>query len=214
MAMVETRSRSGDLALVGGIPAFDLANTSSGRGTSDHLEHLRSAEDVLTWAAHAGVLEAEVAAKLRARMHETGNGPRLLTCTLDLREAIYSIGTSLAANRLPPSVDLAYLSKVGGEALLDASMVQYGQGAYAFDHAQRMAENTLLGPLAWSMIDFLRTGPTGRVKQCPGPDCGWLFLDQSKNNSRRWCDMAVCGNRFKAKQHRARVFRAEEISSA
>ena len=43
-----------------------------------------------------------------------------------------------------------------------------------------------------------------RVKLCPGHDCGWLFLDETKNARRKWCLMEVCGNRAKSTRHYAR----------
>ena len=75
---------------------------------------------------------------------------------------------------------------------------------YALDFSAAPAETALLGPIAWSAVDLLRSGRFERVKRCPGPGCGWLFFDHSKNNSRRWCDMATCGNRTKGRRHRAR----------
>jgi predicted RNA-binding Zn ribbon-like protein len=53
-------------------------------------------------------------------------------------------------------------------------------------------------------LSLLKEFPAGRIKTCAAPDCGWKFMDQSKNRSRRWCDMAVCGNLAKARQYRAR----------
>jgi predicted RNA-binding Zn ribbon-like protein len=53
-------------------------------------------------------------------------------------------------------------------------------------------------------LALLRNPPAGRIKTCPGENCGWKFLDRSKNRSRRWCDMAVCGNIAKAREYRAR----------
>jgi len=41
-----------------------------------------------------------------------------------------------------------------------------------------------------------------QVRQCRGDNCGWLFVDGSKNHSRRWCDMRDCGNRAKVRRHR------------
>jgi predicted RNA-binding Zn ribbon-like protein len=72
---------------------------------------------------------------------------------------------------------------------------------------------TVLGPIALSAVDLFRGGQFERLKQCPGPsgDCGWLFFDRSKNNSRRWCEMSVCGNRVKVRRHRERHFTAEEV---
>jgi predicted RNA-binding Zn ribbon-like protein len=81
-------------------------------------------------------------------------------------------------------------------------------GGYRLDFAAAPPEAAITGPLALSALDFLATADFSRVKQCPGHgpgnDCQWLFLDVSKNNSRRWCDMATCGNRSKSKRHRSR----------
>lgn len=51
-----------------------------------------------------------------------------------------------------------------------------------------------------------------RVKLCPGHDCGWLFLDETKNARRKWCLMEVCGNRAKSSRHYARVISQQEAS--
>ena len=57
-----------------------------------------------------------------------------------------------------------------------------------------------------SAAALLRDGPLDRLRQCPGPDgwCGWLFLDRSRNGSRRWCSMALCGNPAKMRARAAR----------
>jgi predicted RNA-binding Zn ribbon-like protein len=56
-------------------------------------------------------------------------------------------------------------------------------------------------------LSLLKDLPAARIKTCAAPDCSRRFLDQSKNGSRRWCDMAVCGNLAKARQYRARMTR-------
>ena len=67
-----------------------------------------------------------------------------------------------------------------------------------------------LWPIAYSAgILFPEIDPK-RLKQCPSEDCGWLFMDRSKNASRRWCDMRTCGNRAKARRHYARVSASDE----
>ncbi|WP_368425552.1 CGNR zinc finger domain-containing protein [Tistlia sp.] len=60
------------------------------------------------------------------------------------------------------------------------------------------------GTLAHSASECLLTLEAGRIKACPGERCGWIFLDESPNNRRRWCSMATCGNRDKARRHYAR----------
>src|ERR671930_579256 len=64
----------------------------------------------------------------------------------------------------------------------------------------------VLAPVVWSAAELLTSGPLERVRECPGDDtCGWLFLDTSRNGSRRWCDMRTCGNRAKARRYYRRA---------
>ena len=59
----------------------------------------------------------------------------------------------------------------------------------------------MMWPIAHEAAELLTANELGRVRECPGPNCGWLFLDMSKNRSRRWCSMEVCGNAAKARRH-------------
>ncbi len=70
------------------------------------------------------------------------------------------------------------------------------------------ALDRMLWPLVRSAAELLVTGDLSRVRVCGGERCGWLFVDTSKNRSRRWCDMQDCGNvakvrRFRTRQHAA-----------
>ena len=69
---------------------------------------------------------------------------------------------------------------------------------------------TLLWPVVWSAVELLTGGPVERVRECDNDPCGWLFVDMSRNRSRRWCDMRDCGNRVKARRHYARTKQAAQ----
>jgi predicted RNA-binding Zn ribbon-like protein len=62
----------------------------------------------------------------------------------------------------------------------------------------------MLWPVVRSAAELLTSDELGRVRECAADNCAWLFLDRSKNRSRRWCDMAVCGNRDKVRRFRQR----------
>src|SRR5258707_4436197 len=95
---LESPSRAGSLPLVGSELAFDLANTSSGRGGPMHKEHLRSAEDVVTWARHARVLTPADGQRLAKQvLQEAALARALLQRTHELRDVIYRIGPHVAA---------------------------------------------------------------------------------------------------------------------
>lgn len=198
-----TTSRAGGLSLVGGNLALDFANTAAGRNTDAPVEHLRLATDLVDWVVHAGGLEAVTARRLRATTRDADATDALLRRAVRLRETIHGIGSALANGRPAPREELDRLKDVARQALASAVLAP-GAGGYRFDFAAAPAETALLGPIAWSALDLLAKGGFDRLKQCPGEGCGWLFLDHSKNKSRRWCDMATCGNRTKGQRHRAR----------
>jgi predicted RNA-binding Zn ribbon-like protein len=179
-------NRAEELELVGGDIALDLANTVNGPrdGVLDE-EFLRTPEDVAAWAVHAGVVEAppavdaHVLAEIRA-----------------LRDAVYAVFRAVAEGREPDLAALAALSELHAAAVARARLVPADRGfAFAWD-------GDVLGPLAAAAVDLLRHGPLDRLKLCDA--CPWLFLDTSRNHSRRWCTMNECGSRLKMRRYRAR----------
>ena len=79
-----------------------------------------------------------------------------------------------------------------------------GGYTWVWDEGGR-ALDSMLWPVARSAADLLTSGELQAVRQCAGRACGWLFLDTSRNRTRRWCDMSVCGNRAKARRHHERL---------
>lgn len=66
----------------------------------------------------------------------------------------------------------------------------------------------VMAVVAASYADMLVTGALDRVRVCANPSCSYMFHDESRNGSRRWCDVAVCGNLVKVRRHRIRAVRA------
>jgi predicted RNA-binding Zn ribbon-like protein len=199
--------------VAGGL-ALDFANTSSGRGGSRHLEHLRSAADVVTWARHAGVIEDTTQAQLNERL-EAGDRAfsTLLRDALTLREAVFRIACAVARRGEPDQADLSLLSARCAAALAKATIEMRSDGARWRWPLSEPIPETILGPVALSAVGLLREGDPTRLKQCPGEHCGWVFFDMTKNRSRRWCEMSVCGNRAKAKAHYRRLkFQVEAVA--
>jgi predicted RNA-binding Zn ribbon-like protein len=115
-----------------------------------------------------------------------------------LREALYAACTD-------PS-DTAAWDAVAAEARAAAAQSRLDPGAPA---GNRWVVSDEAGPevpllaVAHAAGEFLATADLAQVHSCPGARCGWLFLDP--RGRRRWCTMAVCGNRAKARRHAARV---------
>jgi predicted RNA-binding Zn ribbon-like protein len=178
------------------IPAPDddlcltFANTCYWRGTSAPTEELSELGDLLHWTAKAERLPPDQVQQL-ARTADLRQG------ALALRETIYRCFAATASGLAPADADLAALN-----AALNAAparqCVQPGGWDVGWPEPSAAA---LLAPVLWSAADLLAGGQLARVRQCANPDCGWLFLDNSKAGNRRWCSMSACGNRAKAHRH-------------
>jgi predicted RNA-binding Zn ribbon-like protein len=200
-----TQSPAAKLDLVGGSLAFDFANTAGGRNLPVPIENLPSHDDLLAWACHAGLLSVATNSELGAAIRRDPRlGVHLLNTAHDLRDAIYEIGAAFAHGRKPAGSDLATLKDHYARAVAAAVLLSSKQATYSFDFSNAPAEFLLFGPIAVSAMEILTSADKSRIKQCPAEDCGWLFIDSSKNHSRRWCDMATCGNRMKGRAHRER----------
>jgi len=202
-------SRAGSLPLIGKELALDFANTASGRGSATHLDHLLRPEHVVAWAHHAGVLTATDGEKVvRAANGNRRLAAKLLTHALELRDLIYSIGTAVASGHDPDAASVHRLTQIHGECIAHSRLQPVG-GTFVWTWDPLDAPlQAILGPIALSALTLLTQADLTRIKQCRGDSCGWLFFDITKNKSRRWCEMEVCGNRAKQKRFHARQRRA------
>jgi predicted RNA-binding Zn ribbon-like protein len=187
-----------ELELTGGDPALDFVNTVETRA-SDPLELLRSYRDFLDWTARVGLVEARTARSLR---HFAADD--VLARAIALREAAYEVLVAVAVEHAPPPKTAL--------AVINAEVADAGRGAgLAFDGEtftfQPPPRDAVL-PLhlvARALADLLTSPRLRRVGRCEGVgNCGWLFLDTTKNHSRRWCSMAGCGSRAKMRRYYAR----------
>ncbi len=189
----------------GGPPArwcLDFANTLRKRLTPHPVELLASYADLVAWSRQAGVLAEPEA---RALLRETNGRPEaaaaVLRRAIRLREAIYAIFGAVVTGRPPQAADLATLNWALAKGLRRLRIVPKREG-FAWDApTDRRRLDRLLWPLARSAADLLTTDHLAAVRQCGGQRCARLFLDESRNRSRRWCDMKVCGNRAKARRY-------------
>jgi predicted RNA-binding Zn ribbon-like protein len=190
------------LPLHGERPCLDFANTRVWRLRDRPVETLTTYDDLLRWGLYAGVLSDAETAALRARAGaEEEAAARALAVAVELREAIQGAFEAIGHGRAAPPADLATIDRVLAEGMARARLRPTADG-FAWDWPpEEAALERPLWALARSAADLLVSPELGRVRQCPGDGCGWLFLDTSKNGKRRWCDMAVCGNRARVRAH-------------
>ncbi|HLI10573.1 MAG TPA: ABATE domain-containing protein [Alphaproteobacteria bacterium] len=195
--------QAGQLALVGGVLCLDFTNTVSGLHEGEHeREHLRSYDNLLAWATHAGALDVNQARMLSRRSRDDPNAAmRAFHRALTLREAIHDVFAAIAGKADVPRRMIEVINGALSETLRHACIISHGQQfAWGWDDLTGRLDAPLW-PVLRSAAEMLTEGKLDRVKQCPYPHCGWLFVDFSKNKSRRWCEMSVCGNRTKARRH-------------
>jgi predicted RNA-binding Zn ribbon-like protein len=188
--------------LIGECLCLDFANTVSWHNGDNPNERLINYEKLAGWSRQAEIIsipqEKRLIEKANCLPDQAENS---LEEAVKLREAIFRLFRSIATGKKTDSYDLAILNKYFTKAYSMAEMIPKDR---KFDLTFRKGENELdcmLWPIMQSAINLLLSGNMDRVKQCEGDPCGWLFFDSSRNKSRRWCTMADCGNREKARRH-------------
>ena len=190
--------------IVGGNLALELVNTVSG-WNSDPEDWVPDIASFLVWARTCGVLdEGEQHAAARHANNSSPAAERVLASVKELRFALRGLIDTLEHRRLARPSDLSVIDDWRRRlALSERVIVRRNNIDFTISPDISALELPGLRVTAAS-LSLLKDFPAARIKTCVAPDCGWKFMDQSKNRSRRWCDMAVCGNLAKARQYRAR----------
>lgn len=180
---------------------LDFSNTLHDRSTTPR-ESLNSYDDFVQWGQEAGILAENEATRLRAEATRHPNeAEHVRQQAITLREAIFRIFYARLHDALPEENDLATLNAMLARAMTRASIHSTGNG-FAWDWSGDDGElERIYWPIARSAAELLTAEALESVRMCAAEDCGWLFLDTSKNHTRRWCDMKSCGNRAKARKH-------------
>jgi predicted RNA-binding Zn ribbon-like protein len=200
----DTRSVDHPLAIADGSLCLDFANTLDARRAPQTKESLTSYADLVAWCEQVGICRSEEAQDLLAESTANPAAARTaLERAIDLREAIYRVFAAVAANEPPASADLAVLRDAYAAAVASARFVPNGS-LFVWDWSAGLQLDWPLGPVAQSAVELLLSDDLSRVKTCNADACGWIFLDTSKNGSRRWCSMETCGSRMKMRRHYAR----------
>jgi predicted RNA-binding Zn ribbon-like protein len=191
------------LPLVGGHPALDFANTLGQHPGGAPNEHLTDYARLVAWSGRLALLSRAEAQALRRRAADAPEeAQRTLLAARELRSAIYDVIAAHAAGA-PVSRDALarlnrYLVRANAHTAVSATRAGFG---WDWNGAPD-ALDRVLWPLARAAAELLTGAQLARVRRCAGEDCRWLFLDTSKNHSRRWCSMSDCGNRAKVRRFR------------
>lgn len=194
-----------DLELSGGALALDFANTIGGTHVRPTHDHLRSYGDITRFAVLTGGLEPGVAKRLALRAErDPRRAAAVYQLGIALRESIWAVFSALASGESPHDSDLALIGDAAAAGAARSRLVYDRDGVGWSLPSDSDELERPLWDIARSAADLLTSEDHDRIKECASTTCEWVFLDRSRNRSRRWCDMSDCGNRAKARRFQAR----------
>ena len=193
------------LDIIGGHPSLDFANTVSARRDRWGPDLLGDCGDLLDWAERTKLFDASAIERLRAL--SAASPPRSATALARakrLREALYAAFSAFVAGAEAPADAVELIRTEYLEARAQQTLSLGPTGAH-WHWRGALGLDAVTHSIALQAVELL-TGPeAARVKECLGHNCGWLFLDTTRNRSRRWCSDADCGTRERVARHRART---------
>lgn len=187
----------------GGNLALDFANTVSWRLGKAPVDNLASYDDLLRWAREARTMSSTRASALRKEAKTSRSEARkVLRAAIELREVVYRIADALIRKRQPVAADVellnAYLAKYLGSARvgwMTGRLVWQPQGSTT-------GLAVVIEPMVRAAAELFTSEPAGKIARCQDDrGCGWVFVDHSRSQRRRWCSMSSCGNRAKVRRH-------------
>lgn len=200
--MQETRSEQPAFDFTGGRLCLDFVDTVNNRLDAPR-DLLRSYDDLLAWGQQAGILSDDDISRLRSQAAQyPEKAAQTLQDAIAVREAIYRIFQAIAEGDAPAASDLGAFNAALAQAMSHGCIVPDASGfIWHWDDSSARQLDRVLWSALRSAADLLTSPDLEHVRLCASEDCGWLFLDESKNHTRRWCDMKTCGNRAKARRH-------------
>src|SRR5207248_2139698 len=191
--------------LLAGHPVLDLANTLDYRyAPAKRIELVESNDDLMQFGLQSGLLESREARRWKPALKKSSTDAYLQRAR-ELRETIEGIFAAIADRRRVNQEDLEILNSWIREASVHRSLERQKDAfVWTWQEAPSCID-LLLWRIAQAAAELLTSPDLQRVRRCDASNCRWLFLDKSKNHSRRWCDMKICGNREKARAYYQRV---------
>jgi predicted RNA-binding Zn ribbon-like protein len=186
------------MELVGGRLCLDFVNTLNRERDQVTDERFRKFQDVLDWSVRLGLIDASAATRLGRECNEH---PRTAEVALErvreLRETVWRLFSARQAK------DLKRIQMATKD--LPLPRLELDEKAGVVIEPGRDLCGWLIAAIYGSTLELLALEDPVRIRACPAPRCGWLFLDSSPGNRRKWCSMRTCGNREKAREHYKRA---------
>jgi predicted RNA-binding Zn ribbon-like protein len=189
----------------GGELCLDFCNTGQPMMESPQREWLPEFAELIGWLAAAGAISGKHAAALRGAGERSPEAARKLWArAIRIREALARVLLAKTEARAPADEDLRLIEKEYARTAPCARLLSSDEGFRWTLDTEETELDAALRPVLESAVSLMTSERMKRLRRCSNSTCYWLFLDETKNCSRRWCEMASCGNLMKVRRHRER----------
>lgn len=191
--------------------SLDFSNTVDWRNGEKRDDTLKTFGSLVDWSVKKGVVPKEEAASIMGKAKEEGIEESALRKAVQLRETIYRIFSAVAHDHHPNDADVGALNRFLSYYPVSLNVVRAGDEYGWTTSAGRGAEGRMLWPIAKSAADLLTSDRLGRVRECANEEegCGWVFMDETRSGTKKWCSSTGCGNRAKVRAWYDRHAKAE-----
>jgi predicted RNA-binding Zn ribbon-like protein len=186
--------------LLGGALCLDFLNTIHEYGADDPREELHHWDDFIAFGSQTGAITSKEAQLLsRSAKRNPLMAGKALSMAKECRQTLYRIFAAIANSKSPLEKDLDLLNQQLARILPN---LRLRKKRHEMEWTWKQEENLerILWPIIRSAAELLTSKERGLIRECKSQTCTWMFLDRSKNRTRRWCDMKICGNRAKWKR--------------
>jgi predicted RNA-binding Zn ribbon-like protein len=198
---------------IGGDPALDLVNTVDWTSGGLEQDRLTDFDRLIQWAQGAGILSAKASSSLRAQAHaKPGEAEAAHRNALRVRAVLGRLFRVIAEGE-PAGEALDNFNRLLGRAL-ERMRVTPARGRRRAGPALQLgwpeggeSLDSVIWPVVWSAASLIVSEEAPRIRICGGVDCGWMYVDRSRNKLRRWCQMETCGTREKSRRRYERTRR-------
>ena len=179
---------------------LDFVNTRYWRGSPVPMDELTGFPALLGWLETKGGFGSAILKPAESvAVEKPAKAEKLFAEAIILREAIHRLFAAAASREALPAADFAAVNAALAVAPARRVLAS-AEGGWAVSWSS-VSTPALLAPVLWAAADLLLARGERRIRQCANEKCRFLFIDESKNGTRRWCDMSSCGNRAKAHRH-------------
>jgi predicted RNA-binding Zn ribbon-like protein len=193
-----------------GDPSLDLVNTVDWTDAGPVDERLTSYDRLTRWAEGTDLVAAATAEHLRSAARRN---PRAARLALARAKRVRGVLQRLFAEIALGAATSAVLDDFNGELAATTPWLHIGARSKKAADQRPLAWtwrpssdrlDALLWPVVWSAAKLLTSEDAARIRMCAGPQCGWMYVDRSRNGLRRWCAMETCGTSEKSRRRRDR----------